>query len=318
MKQPIVVPLDGSPLAEQALPFAEALAELSGSPLLLLCASYVPSLPGLDVADEQVKAVTDAEIYLHRAASRLKKRGIAVETCAPYGPPKKVIAREAAARKAWLIAMATHGRGGLDRVLYGSVTEGVVRQSPVPVLLVRAWHAGDSKDRLLASSPILVPLDGSLHAEAALPVARYLASALHARLILAQAIQPLDPALTPDGMAASLFTEDRPTAEREARAYLQHLADSLAEGGIAVDLAVRFGEPSEVVSTLAEERGVALTVLVTHGRTGLDRLLLGSVSERIVRHGATPVLLVRPGQEAHMPKLSDQVGAGQAGEEGAR
>ncbi|MFN8511153.1 MAG: universal stress protein [Chloroflexia bacterium] len=154
-----MVPLDGSPLAEQALPFAEALAELSGSPLLLLCASYVPSLPGLDVADEQVKAVTDAEIYLHRIASRLKKRGIAVETCAPYGPPKKVIAREAAARKAWLIAMATHGRGGLDRVLYGSVTEGVVRQSPVPVLLVRAWHAGDSTDRLL-TSPILVPLDG--------------------------------------------------------------------------------------------------------------------------------------------------------------
>ncbi|MFN8539601.1 MAG: universal stress protein [Thermomicrobiales bacterium] len=131
-----------------------------------------------------------------------------------------MIAREAAARKAWLIAMATHGRGGLDRVLYGSVTEGVVRQSPVPVLLVRAWHAGNSQDRLLASSPILVPLDGSLHAEAALPVAalrRLRAAAADPRA--GQSGWPLDPALTPDGMAASLFTEDRPTAEREARAY---------------------------------------------------------------------------------------------------
>jgi nucleotide-binding universal stress UspA family protein len=296
MKQPILVPLDGSALAEQALPFAEALAEASGSPLLLLCASYVASVPGLDVAEEQARVVTDAELYLRRVATRLKRRGIAVETCAPYGMAGQVIAREARVRRAWLIVMATHGRGGLERALFGSVADGVVRQSPVPVLLLRAWHSGDSRARLLGAGPILVPLDGSAYAEEVLPIARALVSALETRMILAQAIPPPDTALTPDGMAVALFTEDPVVAERAAREYLARLAATFAEQGATIETIVRHGEPAATIAAIAEEQGAALTVLATHGRTGLDRLLMGSVAERIVRHGATPVLLVRPGQ----------------------
>jgi nucleotide-binding universal stress UspA family protein len=306
MNPPILVPLDGSALAEQALGFAEVLAEASGSPLLLLCASHVADLPGLDVAEEQVEAVVDAELYLRKVASRLKKRGVAVETCAPYGKAGQAILREAGARGAWLIDMATHGRGGVDRVLYGSVTEGVVRQSPVPVLLVRAWHSGDSLARLRGSGQILVPLDGSIHAEGALPVATFLAAALRARVILAQAIPPRDVALTPDGMAVSLFAKEGPAEELGVEHYLQRFANALVEAGIHTETIVRCGEPSRVVSAIAEERGAALTVLATHGRTGLDRLLIGSVAERIVRHGASPVLLVRPGHGGDTPHLPRQ------------
>jgi nucleotide-binding universal stress UspA family protein len=261
MTRPILVPLDGSALAEQALPFAEALAEASGSPLLLLCASYVASVPGLDVADEQVRLVTDAELYLSRVATRLKRRGFAVETCAPYGLPRQVIAREARVRRAWLIAMATHGRGGLGRALYGSVADGVVRQTPVPVLLVRAWHAGDSKARLLGAGPLLVPLDGSAYADEALPTARSLATMLRTSVILARAIPPPDTALTPDGMAVALFGEDGAVAEREAREHLEQAAATFVERGIAVETIVRHGEPTAIIAAVAEERGAALTVL---------------------------------------------------------
>jgi nucleotide-binding universal stress UspA family protein len=296
MNQPILVALDGSALAEQALPLAEALAEATSSPLVLVCASYVASVPGLDAADEQVRLIADAERYLRRTATRLRRRGIAVETSAPYGLPRQVIVREARAQRAWLIAMATHGRGGLGRALYGSVADGVVRQSPVPVLLVRAWHAGDSRARLLGAGPILVPLDGSAHAEEALPVARGLAGALKTRVVLVRAIPPLDPALTPDGMAVALFTQDRADAEREARGYLERVAATLADAGTGVETTARYGDPAEIIAAVAEEHGAALTILATHGRTGLDRLLIGSVAERFVRHGTTPVLLVRPGQ----------------------
>lgn len=296
MNQPILVPLDGSALAEQALPFAEALADVSESPLLLLCTSYVANMPGLDAAEEQVRLVTEAELYLRRVASRLKKRGIAVETSAPYGPAGQVIVREARVRRAWLIAMATHGRGGLGRALYGSVADRVIRQAPVPVLLVRAWHAGDSRARLIGTGPILVSLDGSAYAEESLPFARMLASLLRARVLLVQAIPPLDTALTPDGMAVALFTEDRTDAEQAARKRLARLATGLMAQGIAAEVIVRHGDPAATIAAVAEEQGAALTVLATHGRTGLDRLLLGSVAERVVRHGATPSVLVRSGQ----------------------
>jgi nucleotide-binding universal stress UspA family protein len=316
MKQPILVPLDGSVLAERALPFAEALAEASGSPLLLLCASYVANVPGLDVADEQARMVTDSELYLRRVATRLRRQEFAVETCAPYGLARQVIVREARVRRAWLIVMATHGRGGLGRALYGSVADGVVRQAPVPVLLLRAWHSGDNKARLRGSGPILVPLDRSAYAEEVLPIARTLVSVLETRLILAQAIPPPDPVLTTDGMAVAPFGEDREVAEREAREYLARLAATFAEQGICVETIVRHGEPAATIAAIAEEQGAALTVLATHGRTGLDRLLMGSVAEQIVRHGATPVMLVRSGQGLFVSEKPEAAASVPAGKEG--
>ena len=294
MKEPILVPLDGSALAEQALPFAEALAATSGSPLVLLYASYVPMVFGIDSSEAQVQELAVAEAYLRKIVPRLRRRGLVVETCAPYGLAGQAIAREASTRRAWLIAMSTHGRGMLGRLLSGGVAAEVVRRATVPVLLVRAWHAGDARSRLIIGKTIVVPLDGSALAETALPVAQALAASLGGPLLLVRAVPPADPVLTPDGMAVALFTEDRTVAEREANEYLAPLAARLADAGNAVQALVRFGKPAEVIRAVAEEHGAALTVLATHGRTGLDRLLLGSVAEAVVRHGATPVLLVPP------------------------
>ena len=292
MNAPILVPLDGSGLAEQALPFAEALAILSGSPLVLLYASYVAEVFGIDSSETQVQELAAAEAYLRKIAVHLKRRGLAVETCAPYGLAGRAIAREASARHAWLIVMATHGRGTFGRFFSGSVAADVIRRATVPLLLLRAWHAGDARARLADGQTIVVPLDGSELAETALPVAQALAASLNSPLLLVRAVPPPDPVLTPDGMAVALFTEDRAAAEREAGEYLTTLVTRLAESGTTVQTLVRLGKPAEIIRTVAEEHGAALTVLATHGRTGVDRLLLGSVAEAVVHHGATPVLLV--------------------------
>lgn len=294
MNAPILVPLDGSLLAEQAIPFAEAFAAASQSPLLLLCASYVSGLPGMDIAEEQVRELADAERYLRGVAARLAGHNLTIETCVPYGLAGPSIVQEANIRGAQMIAMATHARGSLGRFVYGSVAEEVVRDSSVPVLLLRAWHAGDFYTRLARPGALVVPLDGSALAEAALPMAESLAAMLHAEVVLISAVPSPDIALTPGGMSAALFPTDRATAEREANAYLERVAVRLRAAGIVATTVVRTGAPANVVAAVAEERGAALTILTTHGRTGLDRLMLGSVAEAIVRHGATPVLLMKP------------------------
>lgn len=318
MKAPILVPLDGSLLAEQALAFAEMFALAGEQPLLLVCASYVAGLPGMDVSEEQVRQIAEAEAYLHKVARGAKKRGLTVETAAPYGLAGPAIIDEARVRGANLIVMATHGRGGLGRLIYGSVAEAVVRDAPVPVLLVRAWHGGDVRARIAAPGAIVAPLDGSALAETALPVARSLASALEAELALVRAVPPPDAALTPDGMAVALFTEDREAVTREANEYLARVAASLADSGIKVTTSVRVGVPASVITAVADERGAALTVLATHARTGLNRFFLGSVAEAIVRQGATPVLLVNPeyAQETALPLASARPAATDGATEG--
>jgi len=148
----ILVPLDGSEVAEQVLPHVEALAERFGSRITLLRAIIPPALPlmetpmGLPVtpytsevyaeaAEAERQAASD---YLRKVGDRLRERGLQVEQQLPDGPPAGLIVERAGALGAGLIAMTTHGRGGLERLLLGSVAEEVLRKAPCPVLLVRA------------------------------------------------------------------------------------------------------------------------------------------------------------------------------------
>jgi nucleotide-binding universal stress UspA family protein len=150
----ILVPLDGSALAEAALELATDLARGASSTLVLLRAAEAHSLPGVDPSDAQVKVVSEAEGYLAAAAERLRGRGVKhVETSVWYGPPAASIAEAARVRKADLIVMSSHGRSGLGRLMLGSVAESVLRSTSVPILLVRApgapleTPAGDARAR---------------------------------------------------------------------------------------------------------------------------------------------------------------------------
>ena len=138
----ILVPLDGSPLAEGALPKALELAEISGARLLLLRAVQARSLPGMDPTDAQVKVVEEAEEHLARVGDRLADLGFKkVERSVWYGSAPYAIVEAARLYKVDLIVMTTHGRSGLGRLILGSVAESVLRGTTTPILLLRAAEA---------------------------------------------------------------------------------------------------------------------------------------------------------------------------------
>jgi len=137
----ILVPLDGSGLAEAALARAVTLAGDDGT-IMLLRAAEAHTIPGADPTDAQVEVVREAEEYLAGIAARLERQGgKKVETSVWYGPAASAIVEAARVRKADLIAMSTHGRSGLGRLILGSVAESVLRGTNIPILLLRADEA---------------------------------------------------------------------------------------------------------------------------------------------------------------------------------
>ena len=134
----ILIPLDGSLLAEAAIEAALDLGRGRASKLVLLRAAEAHTLPGADATEEQVTVVREAEQYLAAVADRLTKRGIKdVDTTVWYGPAAAAILEATKLKKADLIVMSTHGRSGLGRLILGSVTESVLRGTTAPICVVR-------------------------------------------------------------------------------------------------------------------------------------------------------------------------------------
>ena len=150
----ILVPLDGSILAEHAIGTAVELAA-GGATVMLVRAAEAHGLPRGDPTDMQVEVVREAEAYLARVAARLERDGTKnVQTSVWYGPPVSAIVEAAQLRGADLIVMSTHGRSGLGRLILGSVAEAVLRSTTTPILLVRAPEAPREVIRGAAASPI--------------------------------------------------------------------------------------------------------------------------------------------------------------------
>lgn len=299
MANTILVPLDGSPLAERALPPAVALARRGGGRLVLVRA--VPflsrpqdgrSYPTLAAAREA--AIAEARGYLDGHVARLAGYGVAAT--AELTEENEAMGIAAVARQigATLVAMTTHGRSGLGRWVYGSVVEQLLRDLPTPILLVRGWHGTPPDVALDAGAPIVVPLDGSGFAEEALTVAERLADDLGATLLLVRVVpQPANDWL-PDALVAPFAAEDLARDERAARDYLQRIAGQRCAGGGAVTTEVRFGPPATAIEEFSRQSGASLVVMSTQGLTGLWRSSLGSVADAVVRQGSVPVALVRP------------------------
>lgn len=146
----ILVPLDGSALAELALPTAVALAKLTGAEISFVHAVEASGgLPGADKTDAEVEVVREGEVYLDGIVQRLRSEPVRVHPAVWYGSPVFAITEAARIARADLIVMATHGRGGLGRLVLGSVADAVLRRTSVPILLVRA-----------AGAPLAEPLPG--------------------------------------------------------------------------------------------------------------------------------------------------------------
>ncbi len=184
-----------------------------------------------------------------------------------------------------LIVMATHGRSGLGRCVYGSVAEEVLAGAPVPVLLVRAWHGAPPDAALEAGGDVLVPLDGSTLAESALPLAERLADALGSALLLLRVIPR-----TAHGLP--LLAETLTAQEAIARTYLATLAGRLDGRNRRILTEVRVGVAAAAIEAAGLEHTAGLVVMTTHGLTGLRRSTLGSVADAVVRQDSLPVLLI--------------------------
>ncbi len=291
----ILVPLDGSELSERALPYAKMLAASLGSQIVLLCA--IPHGEHRDgtITEGTAEDQEATDRYLEARVVELARAGVAAEARAPVGDPAEWIIEEASSGGVGLMAMATHGRSGLGRWVYGSVAEAVLAHAPVPVMLVRAWSHGVETPVLGRGASVLVPLDGSRRSEQALPVAQGLADALEGELVLMRAYMPVVvPAAGRVGYALTpVPSGDVQTAA--VRAEAQSYLESVAPSGSKMRCEARMGLASDAILEAAREHEAALVVMATHGRTGVARAVLGSVADAVLRGGDRPLVLVRAG-----------------------
>lgn len=303
----ILVPLDGSELAEMALPYAEELAKRLNGEVLLMRAALARVGPGGDPVIAQVRAVTEAETYLAEVEAQLTARGIKAQSVVPYGSPAQEIVDEARIRNTDLIVMSTHGRSGLGRLVSGSVADEVLRKSGVPVLLIKPGaQASLPVDKTLRAGSLfqraVVALDGSELAESLLPMVETLGAKLGAEVHLFTAIPGVQTTITIAGESFSYLVEENEPAWREADGYLARLEERLKAAGASVKRQIRYGDPAYNIVRYAQEIGAGLIAMATHGRGGLSRWWYGSVAEAILREAPGPILLVRPTIALRLPK----------------
>lgn len=323
----ILVPLDGSTFAEQAVPLASRIAQRVGGKLRLTLVHGLPSAP-IDLA--AAKLFTSIELatrrsersYLRAIQARLRDGGTrlasAVTLTGKAGPALAQYVQEMGID---LVVMCTHGRGGVRRAWLGSVADYLIHSLEIPVLLVRPREGESGPARAAASGQILVPLDGSPLAEEALGPAIALARAWDAEIALLQVVRPVllsaDPALPLP--LPSAFDEDLTTRWRtQAQDYIDDIVEELHEQGIRATGAASLGwYAADSILEAARPERVAAVVIATHGRGGLSRLALGSVADKVVRGADVPVLVYRPARRAAAKKRSLR-GAGSRGRRAAQ
>ena len=277
----MLVPLDGTAVAEAAMPYAA----LIPSRLVYLLMVEPMSTTGRAGGRETTLA---AEHYLERHAEGLRRLGREVEIIVLTGDPATRILETAA--DADLIVMATHGRGAVGRVWRGGVADAVARRASPPTLVVRA---PDQSVATPVVSRLVVPLDGSALSEAAIPVAAELARQIGVGLHLVRVAEPpviwesVAGGSLPGGTYEGTFAGE---LER-AGTYLTGQERHITGGDLAVSSESRYGSPADEI-LLGLVPG-DMVVMSTHGRGGLRRWVLGSVTERLVREAPVPVMIVR-------------------------
>lgn len=297
MLRVIMVPLDGSRFAEQALPLAVTVARRAGARLHLVAVR--PAYP-VDFLG------AEADGYLEKTADQLRPevkdvswRSLLSEGPLAYPPPAsnsvaEVLSRHGAEEDVGLVVMTTHGRGGLRRAWLGSVADSLVRLSHAPVLLVKPkdeeFSSAADADRGIPH--IIVPLDGSADAERALEFAVGIGELFGARYTLLRVMMLL--AYTPhyDSLPDYIPELASPMSRQGMEKYLEDTAAPLRARGLTVATQVlqHASAPTAIVDH-AELHGGALIAMTTSGAGGMRRLMLGSVADKVLRAAEMPVLV---------------------------
>lgn len=283
-----VVALDGSACSAHALDVALSLARIENSRLAFCSVAaplpiYPASAPDV-MAEEALAELRDqAQRIVDDADAKARIAGIAGEGSVAIGDPIVEIVDFAARRRADAIVMGTHGRSGVKRLFLGSVAEGVLRSSKLPVVTVR-------EEASIASGPILVPLDGSSCATRALDLAAAFAASLAEPLVVAHVVD-LAQAGVMSGGQPQLVPESLELLHSEAKVIVDDGLRRVAQR-VPASSCVLEGAPVGEIERLAAQLPASYIVIGSHGRSGLSRLLMGSVAEGVVRAATVPVMVV--------------------------
>ncbi len=299
MYRTLLVPLDGSVFSAKALGVASDLARRSGARVHVVTvldpSAYVPFVPGevlVPILDtEALAARRDADQHaIHTEAKRLTDAGVSAEGRLLEGTVVEAISEYAAEISADLVIMTTHGRSGLERLWLGSVASSFLHRSPCPVFLVRP--IGRTEPALPAGK-VLVPIDSSRFSEAILSHAGRFAEAAGLSIELFSVAIPNAIPMAPFGTEALLADDgDLTRQEEQALNHLKSLADRVPAGTsmeVATDMTA-----ANAIQERAVEIGAGVVAMATHGRTGLARLVMGSVADKVLREVDLPMLLYRP------------------------
>lgn len=317
MFQHILVPLDSSSRAEQALPVAAKLARASGGSLVLLQAVSPPIDYGGAISqapyvtERFIKAeLAEANSYLALVAKSAPLAGITIKTEVTYGAPAQHILAVAEAQQVDLIVLCSHGRTGFKRWALGSVAHKIVHHSRVPVFVFHEGQTEPLLSRAEAARPLcaLVPLDGSPLAETSLLPAAHLVTALAApaqgTLHLVQVVKLIAP-IAQIGVARKHIEKELTHAETYLSAVKEHLQEQLRDLKLSLtwSMALDTDVADALIGTAEHEAegkepegfaGCDLIAITTHGRGGLERWVMGSVTERVLNTTKLPMLIVRP------------------------
>jgi nucleotide-binding universal stress UspA family protein len=275
MFERVLLPLDGSRLAEATLAQIPQILKLGESDILLLRAAHPPMAltkamgsPGTDDYRAEAKG------YLERVQAQLAREGGSVRAFVEDGPAAEAILATAERENVTLIVMATHGRSGLSRWVFGSVTEKVIRASVVPLLVLRSFPMSEPS-RTLSFERIVVPI---AHFNfRIIPYVRDFARVFGSRAVLLHVSEP---------------GEDAATRDR-SREELAVVAQELESTGVLAEIREREGDAAQEILNCSWEESAGLIAIMTHGARGPSRWTLGSVTEKVIRSATTPTLIVR-------------------------
>lgn len=295
----MLVPLDGSKTAEKVLPHARYLAAKLKIPIELLAvidiaelAAHIPAIKARSFDTLIEEDVRSSEQYLRSVAASF--RDATVICTVEKGRPHETIIKKGDSDPAMLITMATHGRSGLNRFLLGSVTEKVLRGAANPLLLVRATEEAKF-DGEIGFNTILVPLDGSELAETILPMAAGVAKKMDSELVVVRAYQfPYNTYAADDGYYTAKYYDLISAVREESKDYLENKVAQLKKLGLEkVSSLAQEGYAADEIISMGRKIPNSLIAMCSHGRSGVRRWVLGSVTENVVRHTINPVLVMR-------------------------
>ena len=301
----LLVPLDGSRLAETVLPAVVALAAREKSQVTVLHV-VEPSAPKSIHGERHLAAGSDARTYLEEVQSWLRARGVEASTRVEEGTGDvaSLICHAAGATDTDLIALCTHGGRGVRGLLFGRVAQQVLARGNIPVFLLPPSDSG--REAAFECRRVLVPLDRSHESETILGIAGEVARAFGAALVLESVVPTVGTIRGVRGATARLLPRMGAAVLDEeavdAAAYLEALATRLGEEGIVAEAVVERGEPLKVLEQSALRHGADVFAMATHARAGVAAIWEGSLAARLLERSRRPLLLARierePGGES--------------------